>query len=61
VAATALELAADNEIRARIVARLRALLDEAVAPPTDDGDVAARLESSTNDELFDFIDQNLGL
>ncbi|HEU5473874.1 MAG TPA: KR domain-containing protein, partial [Actinophytocola sp.] len=61
VATAVLELAADDEVRGRIAARLRALLDDAVAAPADDGDVVARLESSTNDELFDFIDKNLGL
>jgi acyl transferase domain-containing protein/NADPH:quinone reductase-like Zn-dependent oxidoreductase/acyl carrier protein len=59
VAAAALA-AADGSARDQVVARLRTLL----ASVTDDQsgeDVQAQLESSTDDELFDFIEKNLGV
>ncbi|HEV2779718.1 MAG TPA: type I polyketide synthase [Actinophytocola sp.] len=57
-----LELAGDDVVRGRIVARLRTLLATATGEQTSEElDVQARLASSTDDELFDFIDKNLGV
>jgi acyl carrier protein len=60
VAAAALDAASDDAARGQVVARLRALL-AGVSDDRGDEDVQAQLESSTDDELFDFIEKNLGV
>ncbi|CAL9320650.1 type I polyketide synthase [Streptomyces sp. SudanB66_2053] len=62
-------LAADDARRDRIGARLQSLLGRlgggtagaAPATATGDGDIAGRLESAAADELFDFIENDLGI
>jgi hypothetical protein len=52
----------DRGARIRITERLHALLAAINAEAgTGDGAVAERIESATPDELFDFIDRELGV
>ncbi|WP_107079548.1 acyl carrier protein, partial [Micromonospora sp. MH33] len=53
---TLAELAADEEIRSTVAARLRALLTRW----DGDGGVTATLDDASDDELFDFIDSRFG-
>ncbi|MFC3583279.1 beta-ketoacyl reductase [Streptantibioticus rubrisoli] len=50
----------DDGLRAEVRTRLQGLLSNA-AEVTEDAGVATRLESATTDELFDFIDSELGM
>ncbi len=49
-----------DEGRDRVITRLQALLAAVTEAQADDTEVLARLQTSSNDELFDFID-NLGI
>ncbi|UJB43720.1 type I polyketide synthase [Streptomyces sp. A1-5] len=52
----------DDGLRAEVRARLQGLLSNAPEGTEDaDAGVATRLESATTDELFDFIDSELGM
>ncbi|MEU0153939.1 type I polyketide synthase [Micromonospora fulviviridis] len=53
---TLAELAADEEVRSTVAARLRALLTRW----DGDGGVTATLDDASDDELFDFIDSRFG-
>jgi polyketide synthase 12 len=50
----------DHEARGRIATRIDALLGMAGQRPADDATAAGALQSATPDELFDFIDTELG-
>ncbi|MDN0195763.1 type I polyketide synthase [Streptomyces sp. S.PNR 29] len=50
---------ADTATREQIAARLRALATAWSAHP-DDGDITSKLDSATDEELFDFINAELG-
>jgi acyl carrier protein len=52
------EASGDEDARARVDERLRALL--ARLTPKDDEDTADRIRSATADELFELIDQDMG-
>ncbi|WP_211831238.1 MULTISPECIES: type I polyketide synthase [Streptomyces violaceusniger group] len=57
-------LGSEGEVRAKVAERLREFLnklDDAPESVDATADVAERIGSSSNDELFDFIDQELGL
>jgi aryl carrier-like protein len=54
---------AEDAAQGRVAARLRAMLsrfDEAVPKPADDYEVRDQIESASVDELFDFVDRELG-
>ncbi|EGX61520.1 type I polyketide synthase [Streptomyces zinciresistens K42] len=51
----------DDETRAKVAERLRELLEKLGEPADATAEVAERVESSSNDELFAFIDNELGL
>ncbi|WP_254909922.1 acyl carrier protein [Micromonospora sp. NBS 11-29] len=51
------ELTADDDTRAAVAARLRALLSRWDG---DGGEVAATIDDASDDELFDFIDSRFG-
>ncbi|WP_432004296.1 type I polyketide synthase [Streptomyces sioyaensis] len=61
------EVAPDDPQRARIASRLQTLLtkwhesQDTEAAPTDDAGVSDRINSATADEIFDFIDNDLGM
>jgi len=57
-------LALDDGLRAEVRARLQGLLEdpaEGTTEDTGDAGVVTRLQSATTDELFDFIDSELGM
>ncbi|QNP70793.1 type I polyketide synthase [Streptomyces roseirectus] len=54
-------LAPDDGLRAEVRARLQGLLADGTTDGTGDAGVETRLESATTDELFDFIDSELGM
>uniref|UniRef100_UPI001CEC9CF2 SDR family NAD(P)-dependent oxidoreductase n=1 Tax=Streptomyces sp. HPF1205 TaxID=2873262 RepID=UPI001CEC9CF2 len=57
----------DDDDRTRVAVRVNALLAKwgagrpAAAPPADDAPVADRLQDATSDEVFAFIDRELGM
>ncbi|MGY5138638.1 phosphopantetheine-binding protein, partial [Streptomyces nigrescens] len=61
------DVAQDDPQRARIASRLQLLLakwheqEDADAEATDDAGVSDRINSATADEIFDFIDNDLGM
>ncbi|WP_425484947.1 SDR family NAD(P)-dependent oxidoreductase [Amycolatopsis anabasis] len=52
--------AMDEDDRGRIAVRLRALLVKSGADPGGEADAGTRLRSATDEEMFAFIDQELG-
>ncbi len=56
-------LAADPAARAEAVDRLTALLAGLTGPPDTegDGDLATRITDVSDDDIFDFIDNELGI
>ncbi|MGW0769414.1 SDR family NAD(P)-dependent oxidoreductase [Streptomyces sp. NPDC002676] len=67
IEAALVALADDQDERARVALRLESLLSKlggghvGPVPAAGAADVADRLESATDDELFDFLDKDLGL
>ena len=53
--------ALDEPTRARVSAGLRALLAELDAPPPTGGEAVAAIRDAGDDDLFDFIDNKLGV
>ena len=51
----------DDELRTRLAARLQEFLGKLRGPESDGDDVADKIGAASDDEIFDFIDNELGM